>query len=124
MKLSLIRSSVVSACLVSPRLGLVLSSWEKQELWKQVHERESSDPFTQGEGEEADVIGGDYRILSEMREALQVELCGLKSCRFQNLLPRVEANAGNLEEVCVMAWKERTQERGHKESKGIAGSKL
>lgn len=40
MKLSLIRSSVVSACLASPRLGLVLSSWEKQELWKQVHERE------------------------------------------------------------------------------------
>lgn len=40
MKLSLIRSPVVNACLASPRLGLVLSSWEKQELWKQVHERE------------------------------------------------------------------------------------
>lgn len=112
MKLSLIRSSVVSACLVSPRLGLVLSSWEKQELWKQVHERESSDPFTQGEGEEADVIGGDYRILSEMREALQVELCGLKSCRFQNLLPRVVANAGNLEEVCVMGMERENSGKG------------
>lgn len=43
--------------------------------------RESSDHLTQGEGEEADVIGGDYRILSEMREALQVELHGLKSYR-------------------------------------------
>lgn len=112
MKLSLIRSSVVSACLASPRLGLVLSLWEKQELWKQVHERESSDPFTQGEGEEADVIGGDYRILSEMREALQVELRGLKSCRFQNLLPRVVANAGNLEEVCVMGMERENSGKG------------
>lgn len=72
--------------------------------------RESSDHLTQGEGEEADVIGGDYRVLSEMREALQVELHGLKSYGLQNLLPRVEVSAGNLEEVCVMGM-ERERER-------------
>lgn len=58
------------------------------------------------------MIGGDYRILSEMREALQVELHGLKSCRFQNLLPRVEVNAGNLEEVYVMGMERENSGKG------------
>lgn len=68
------------------------------------------------------MIGGDFRILSEMREALQVELRGLKSCRFQNLLQRVEVNAGNLEEVCVM--ERENSGKGSQGSKGVAGSKL
>lgn len=70
------------------------------------------------------MIGGDYRILSEMREALQVELRGLKSCRFQNLLPSVEVNAGNLEEVCVMGMERENSGKGSQGSKGVAGSKL
>lgn len=58
------------------------------------------------------MIGGGYRILSEMREALQVELHGLKSYRLQNLLPRVEVNAGNLEEVCVMGMERENSGKG------------